>query len=427
MLMLKGKQILAGVLVAATMMTCTVSVSAEFITANDDTIQYIVDGEPVTGWFTYDGERFYANSDGTLAVSQWKTNKEGSTRYYFTSDGSVATGFVRIKGKTYYFNNKGVMQKGWVKTKSGKRYFSSVDGTMRTGWLNTKSGKKYYCMPNTGYAATGWQKINGAYYYFDKNGVMNTDDMTVNGVKYTFESDGRCLQFTEKANNMVANTVETDGKVMSDTTTSTNTTSVKTYDGVRSFDSIEDFATYSDTFTYGTKVTSNTQTEKYIKNCKNAKTVTMNIEAALGIKATTYVVNKTKDIAAYANMWGIQMLMVLKDGKGYTYDMFNQEYTVDTDLAGTEFEDADDVELYTDVKIAKMYTVNINGKEYLFEHDGKATGFLYDAETLELYRIIGSDDTGTSFSYVSVHFNTFDTIDDIVEKYGCTSYKKVSA
>lgn len=186
--------VLAGVMVVSAM---AANVSATFVQVSDDVIQYVVDDKPVTGWFTHDGERYYANSDGTLVTSQWKQSTKNKTRYYFTKDGSVATGFSRINGKVYYFDKQGVMQTGWVKTKTGKRYFDT-DGVMRTGWLTMKSGKKYYCAKDTGFVSVGWQKIGDYYYYFDENGVMNTKDLVVNGTTYTFESDGKCKQLTDK-------------------------------------------------------------------------------------------------------------------------------------------------------------------------------------------------------------------------------------
>lgn len=40
------------------------------------------------------------------------------------------------------------------------------------------------------YLYTGWQTIDGARYYFDKNGVAVTGDQVIQGVKYSFNSDG---------------------------------------------------------------------------------------------------------------------------------------------------------------------------------------------------------------------------------------------
>ncbi len=52
----------------------------------------------------------------------------------------------------YYFNNKGYIVTGWQK----------LDGT----W--------YYLNPSNGIMMTGWQAINGKWYYMNGSGEMQT-------------------------------------------------------------------------------------------------------------------------------------------------------------------------------------------------------------------------------------------------------------
>ena len=42
----------------------------------------------------------------------------------------------------------------------------------------------------TGYKYTGWQTLDGATYYFDKNGNKVTGSQVIQGIQYTFSGDG---------------------------------------------------------------------------------------------------------------------------------------------------------------------------------------------------------------------------------------------
>lgn len=132
---------------------------------------------------------YYYNSKGKIVKNCWKTIS--GKRYYFTKDGSAATGITVISKKRYIFSYKGVLQKsrfctfgskkyyanssgrvstGW-KTIKSKRYLFASTGIMQTGWY-TASGKTYYLSPSTGAMATGWTKIGSKKYYFNSKGVM---------------------------------------------------------------------------------------------------------------------------------------------------------------------------------------------------------------------------------------------------------------
>ena len=92
--------------------------------------------------------------------------------YYFdsTNYGIRATGLRKISGKTYYFNKKGRMQKGFVKFNDSTFYFGS-NGAMVTGWMSVGS-KRYYFYKNSGVMATGTVKIDGKTYNFGTKGYI---------------------------------------------------------------------------------------------------------------------------------------------------------------------------------------------------------------------------------------------------------------
>lgn len=97
--------------------------------------------------------------------------------YYIKKDGSKQKGWLELNGKKYYFNTKtGVQLKGWAKSSDGKllRYFTSGSGYMVTGFLTDSKGHTRYFDPSTGLLTRGWMTDSKGYkYYFTSgSGVM---------------------------------------------------------------------------------------------------------------------------------------------------------------------------------------------------------------------------------------------------------------
>ena len=69
-------------------------------------------------------------------------------------------------------------------------------GVMQTGWQNI-NGSWYY-LDSSGAMQTGWQDIGGARYYFDTaNGVLAVNTvLELDGVKYQAGADGVCTPIT---------------------------------------------------------------------------------------------------------------------------------------------------------------------------------------------------------------------------------------
>ena len=145
-----------------------------------------------TNWsFKKAGTIQLRNSGTATATSvsgQWKTDSVG--KYYVNADGSkIKSSFQSIGGKTYYFNSKGYIVKGWVTVNSKKYFMNRSTGVMCTGWV-TDSGHKYYLGSN-GVAYTEWNQISGSWYYFKpSNCQMATGFYLVKGKKHYFNSKG---------------------------------------------------------------------------------------------------------------------------------------------------------------------------------------------------------------------------------------------
>lgn len=150
---------------------------------------------------TWVDDEYYVDSNGIMATEKWlKLTEPGSTDtywYYFGNTGKAANdGWKKISNKWYYFDDENRMGTGWV---DDDMYYTGDDGVMKTGWQKlyppdedygqdkvtpasedgdgkywfyfTNSGKKYCADGNDDYEE---KKVNGVYYCFDSDGVMQT-------------------------------------------------------------------------------------------------------------------------------------------------------------------------------------------------------------------------------------------------------------
>ncbi|MDH5093367.1 MAG: M14 family zinc carboxypeptidase [Clostridium perfringens] len=99
----------------------------------------------------------------------------------------IKSGWQEIEGNWYYFNSNGNMKTGWEEI-NGYWYYFNNDGIMQTGWQEI-GGKWYYFRPD-GNMRVGWEQINGYWYYFGSDGSMQTGWQEVGGTWYYFRPDG---------------------------------------------------------------------------------------------------------------------------------------------------------------------------------------------------------------------------------------------
>lgn len=105
-----------------------------------------------------------------------KSNSGSLTGWVSTSDGWMyqingndTTGWQNVNGTWYFMNGAGIMQTGWVLS-NGKWYYMNTNGSMATGWVNVSG--KWYFLNSAGDMATGWVLSNGKWYYLDSDGHM---------------------------------------------------------------------------------------------------------------------------------------------------------------------------------------------------------------------------------------------------------------
>ncbi|MGX8692263.1 MAG: extracellular solute-binding protein [Clostridia bacterium] len=110
---------------------------------------------------------------------------------------NLATGWQKINDVWFYYNN-GVLAIGWQKINDVWFYFSA-DGVMQTGWQ--KINNTWYYFSEGGAMQTGWQKIGSTWYYFSEGGAMQTGWQKINNTWYYFSSGGAMQTGWQKINN----------------------------------------------------------------------------------------------------------------------------------------------------------------------------------------------------------------------------------
>lgn len=177
------------------------------------------------------GYRHYGRGKGKSYAGMNICKEDNKKRYYIENTDEMVTGFKQIKDASnyeglYYFNKDGSLKtpskNKTQKVKIGKYYYSmtasgyiSVDvykkydgglcyfkpsGRMATGWCKV-DGTKYYFDKENGTRASGLTKIDDDYYLFNNYGKIVTTggSRTINGVRYTFNKKGKMTNVPKAA------------------------------------------------------------------------------------------------------------------------------------------------------------------------------------------------------------------------------------
>ena len=177
-------------------------------------------GHMLTGWQAIGGSKYYFNKSTFVGYANC-VKKIGSYQYGFNEKGQLVRGWFTLDGAKYYFvpkNAHGYVNV--VRKINGVKYAFDKDGKLQSGWA-TIGGKRRYIDPKTGKVATGIVKIDGKTYWMDSNGTQvlssgihngkyiivksNGEVLTgkgwtkYNGYKYYFEKDGYSIRMNTES------------------------------------------------------------------------------------------------------------------------------------------------------------------------------------------------------------------------------------
>ena len=167
--------------------------------------------ENAVGWYTIDGKEYYFDQSGMLCIDRtsddgylldingeavsttgWYTSVSENI-YYVLEDGKAATGWNKINGNWYFFSSDGVM---YADTTTPDSYFVGPDGAMaeEEGWKDVNNALWYYTLSN-GKVVAGWQYIGGSWYYFEEKSVGGYGRMKAGTAVdgYILGRDGRMI------------------------------------------------------------------------------------------------------------------------------------------------------------------------------------------------------------------------------------------
>lgn len=185
--------------------SCTVVVPSSGTEGNwvrdGDTWRYRYDDNTylIGDWLKSGGKWYYMDEYGYM-VNRCKMKIDDAT-YYFDDAGVMQIGWVYLSRNWYYFDEEGKMQTGWVEV-GDRWYYLDTDGIMLTGWKHVE-GEWYFLDEESGAMHTGWLYRDYAWFFLDPNGMMRTGWVYTGGKWYFMDYGGAMLSNTWVGNNYV--------------------------------------------------------------------------------------------------------------------------------------------------------------------------------------------------------------------------------
>ena len=109
--------------------------------------------------------------------------QEENNNWRFYEHNKPVTNWKKIQGKWYYFNKDG----NRLSNTTFDGYVFNKDGVMAENGWNFIVGKWYFANSSRKISQNKWEKINGIWYYFDKTGIMFSNQWQDN---YYLKSSG---------------------------------------------------------------------------------------------------------------------------------------------------------------------------------------------------------------------------------------------
>ncbi|MGN0144295.1 MAG: serpin family protein [Clostridium sp.] len=116
---------------------------------------------------------------------------------YFYKEGNKVSGWNNIEGVWYYMDSDGAMKRGWLND-NGIWYYLNYGGSMATGWKEIEG--TWYYFDEKGKMHTGWLNDRGTWYYLNSDGSMAHDTVID---KFVINSNGACVNTCDDGSNAV--------------------------------------------------------------------------------------------------------------------------------------------------------------------------------------------------------------------------------
>lgn len=129
----------------------------------------------VTGWKSIGRKWYYFQSNSAMLGQGW--HWIGKSCYYMYASGAMAQntwiGNDYVNASGVWVKGKGKEQPRWIK--SGERWwYRHADGSYtKDNW--EKINGQWYLFDKEGWMLTGWQMKSGKWYYLKQDGVMAAD------------------------------------------------------------------------------------------------------------------------------------------------------------------------------------------------------------------------------------------------------------
>ena len=151
-------------------------------------------------WINLNDGMAWANSSGALS-EPLPTSSDGSPVVADRTDSSSLPGVIHIGDAVFYADANGVVNvaSGWIMSKdasdeSGNTwYYASSNGVLKSGWQYV-NGAWYWMDPSTFKMKTGWLNDGGTWYWLQPSGAMFANGwLKIDGVDYYFNASGAWL------------------------------------------------------------------------------------------------------------------------------------------------------------------------------------------------------------------------------------------
>lgn len=177
---------------------------------------------------TSGGTRYVAKADGTLVQAANNAWTKAGGNWYYVKDGELCKSkLVQISGKSYGFDNNGIMYQncefGVSEQGSYVYYYASENGEIYTNKWMAADGSWMYFGKDGRNLSNCIQTINGVKYLFKWDKLGTSAYLSWNGKNYASDGDGKAYELKEKWNqvgtywyyvkngNVLSGTLETIG------------------------------------------------------------------------------------------------------------------------------------------------------------------------------------------------------------------------